>query len=83
MSINISFEPADHLGKDVIFIRFPYDNEWIQRVRKLKGAKWSQSQRAWHVPDTEHYRTLFQLPQKIKIGKLVFSQIHEVNQPHY
>ena len=83
MSINISFEPTDHLGKDVIFIRFPYDNEWIQRVRKLKGAKWSQSQRAWHVPDTEHYRTLFQLPQKIKIGKLVFSQIHEVNQPHY
>ncbi len=83
MAANITFETATHLGKAVIFIRFPYDKETIQRVRKLEGVKWSQTEKAWYVLDTEHYRTLFRLPQKIIIGKLVLSQIHEVNLPPF
>lgn len=42
----VTYEPAMHHGKDVIFIRFEYSREMNQRVRQLTSVRWSQSQRA-------------------------------------
>ena len=52
MKEKITYELTNHKGKDVIFIRFEYDAELINRLKKLTGVKWSQSQKAWYVMDT-------------------------------
>ncbi len=33
-------------------IRFDYDIDLITKVRGLLGARWSQSQKCWHIPAT-------------------------------
>jgi integrase/recombinase XerD len=40
-------------GDKRILISFDYDAELIQQMRKLDGAKWSQSLRVWHLTDNE------------------------------
>jgi site-specific recombinase XerD len=79
MAAKITFETATHLDKEVIFIRFPYDKEAIQRVRKLDGVKWSQSEKAWYVLDTQYYRKKFGLKEK-PLGKDCLAKIHPINQ---
>lgn len=32
--------------KEVIFIRFAYDNGWIEEIKQLVGARWSANRRA-------------------------------------
>lgn len=56
------FEPAVHRDKAVILIRFPYNAELIARVKRLTGARWSSSHKAWHVPDNNVHRACFGLP---------------------
>ncbi len=53
---DIKYEIANHDGKEVIFIRFPYDKALVERVKKLTGAKWSQRRKAWYVLDSPQYR---------------------------
>jgi integrase/recombinase XerD len=31
----------------------------IARIKKLEGARWSQSLQAWHLPDTKEHRKRF------------------------
>ncbi len=49
-------EPARHRDADVLLIRFPYDRAQLKRVRKLPGARWSRTKKAWYVRDNAHYR---------------------------
>ncbi|WP_199200316.1 hypothetical protein [Adhaeribacter arboris] len=56
MNQKITYEPATHNSKEVIFIRFDYSRELNERVRKLVGVHWSRSQKAWYVLNTPHYR---------------------------
>ncbi len=46
----------------MILIRFPYNAELIARVKRLTGARWSSSHKAWHVPDNNVHRACFGLP---------------------
>lgn len=48
----LKYELATYEGKEVIFIRFTYDAALLERVKKLTGVKWSQTQKAWYVLDT-------------------------------
>lgn len=80
MITEIAYELGNHKGIDVIYIRFERNAEMNQRVRKLIGVKWSNTQKAWYVRDSAFYRAKFQLAPKIPIGKEVLSQIHNVNQ---
>ena len=75
----ITYDIATHDGRDVIFIRFPFDSVVVKRLKELSGARWSQSKRAWHVPDIPTNRARFGLAQKV-CGKAVLAQIHQVNQ---
>ncbi len=61
MAYNIQFEPGTHRQQAVIFIRFENDDKLNAWVRKLKSAKWSQSQKSWYVADTPEYRQKFKL----------------------
>jgi integrase/recombinase XerD len=78
---NVKYEPTNHKGTEVIFIRYDYDAALNERVRKLVGVKWSASQKAWYVLDTAHYREKFGLTTKPPIGKEVLSKIDAINQP--
>jgi len=76
----VTYELDSHEGKEVIFICFDYNIELNKRVRKLAGAKWSNSRKAWYVPDNQHYRQRFGLESKPLAGKEVIAHIADVNQ---
>lgn len=49
MKTPIRITKARHHGQDRLFISFEYDKELISLVRKLEGATWSASKKAWHT----------------------------------
>lgn len=77
-----SLRIGEHKKKSVIWIIFDYDRELIDRVKKLVGSKWSSSEKSWYVPDNDHYRTLFKLPEK-EVGDTYVNKIDEINQKAY
>jgi len=82
MAARVSYELDVHEGKNVILIKFPYDKELVERVKKLVGVKWSQSKKAWYVLDTSQYRKKFGIEEKV-IGKEAITRIHEINKSNF
>ncbi len=66
-----------HNGRNVIWVHFHYDPVLISTAKNI-GATWSNSQKCWYLPDNNHFRQLFRLPQKF-IGKEVLAKISTVN----
>jgi site-specific recombinase XerD len=79
MASKVEFKLGKHHDKAVIFIHFEHDPALIERVKKLVGVKWSQSQKAWYVQDTALYRQKFGLAQK-PIAADTLPKIDPVNQ---
>ncbi len=52
-----------HKGEKRIAIYFEYNQELVKRLRKLEDVRWSQTLKAWHLPDNEENRTRFKLEQ--------------------
>jgi integrase/recombinase XerD len=77
-----TFTLGEHQNKNVIWIDFPYQKQWVDYLKANTKARWSSSQKKWHVPDTDFYRNLFGLSPKT-IGKRALSQIDPVNQPAF
>lgn len=50
-----------HRNEKRIAVYFEKNAELIVRIKKLEDAKWSQSLKAWHVPDTEDNRVRFKI----------------------
>jgi integrase/recombinase XerD len=50
-----------HKGEKRIAIYFNYNQELIARLRKLEDVRWSQTLKAWHLPDIEENRVRFKL----------------------
>lgn len=46
----IKAEKINHEGEARIFIFTEYNEENIRIIKKISGAKWSQTRKAWHVP---------------------------------
>jgi integrase/recombinase XerD len=78
----VTYELATHDGKGVIFIRFEYNKKYNEEIRKMAGARWSRSQKAWYVADNAHNRRLFGFAPPLA-GKEVMAHIHPVNQPAF
>lgn len=57
-------QPVVHNKQARIVLHFEYDKQANERVRNLQGAKWSNTLKAWHVPDTTVYRKQFGLEEK-------------------
>jgi site-specific recombinase XerD len=77
-----AFQPGEHHGKRVIWIRFEKDRELIQYLRSSTKCWWSVSQRAWYVTDNRYHRQMFGLELAVT-GKQVLSRIHPVNMPAF
>lgn len=46
----------EHRGEKRIAIRFGFDDALTKAVRQFKDARWSQTQKCWHVADNDHNR---------------------------
>ncbi len=68
-----------HQNQNIIWIRFPYDLQLIQIVKTIPKARWSQSNKAWYLPDLPANRILCGLPERF-YGKEVLSKIELINQ---
>lgn len=53
--------PIKHKGENRIAVYFEKNAELIARIKKIDGARWSQSLVAWHLPDTEENRERFKI----------------------
>ena len=60
MSI-ITAKRLKHQGQMRIFIYFEKNASLIERVKKLEGVRWSQTMKAWHIPDNEANRIRFKI----------------------
>lgn len=60
-----------HKGESRIAVYFEKNAEWIARIKKLEGVRWSCSLKAWRLPDNEANRLRFKLDLPI-----VLSEIH-------
>ena len=49
----ITLKRIIHRNQKRILISFPYDSNMIAKVRKITDARWSKTQKSWHVPDNE------------------------------
>lgn len=47
-----------HKGEYRIGLKFPFNRELIDRVKKRPDARWSQTLKMWHVPDNQAIESL-------------------------
>lgn len=73
-------EPITHQKEARIVLYFDYSADANQRVRQLPGARWSNTLKAWHVPDNITYREKFGIPV-VAVTKTLLHKIDVVNQP--
>ncbi len=52
----ISYSLINHNGNKRIAVRFEFNKEWNERMKKTSDAKWSRTLQCWHIPDTERNR---------------------------
>lgn len=50
--MKITATKIEHKGEKRIMLAFPYDKNVIENIRKIDGAAWSQTRKAWHIPYT-------------------------------
>ncbi len=43
---------VEHRGLKRIKVVFPYNSEIVTQLRQVEDCRWSQTMRAWHIPDT-------------------------------
>ena len=56
----IKASKINHYGEDRLKLDFPYDLSVINQVRKIPGARWSSTRRAWHIPYSENILNMIQ-----------------------
>ncbi|MFV8375260.1 tyrosine-type recombinase/integrase [Flavobacterium sp. GSP11] len=50
-----------HKGENRIAVYFDKNTELIARIKHVEGARWSQQNTAWHIPDTTENRERFKI----------------------
>jgi len=43
----------NHRGENRLKVEFPFNTAIANKIRQIKGAAWSRTQNAWHIPYTE------------------------------
>jgi integrase/recombinase XerD len=62
----ISLQPLLHRGQENIAVCYEHDQAINNQVRKLKGARWSQTHRCWYVPlGEDSYRSVMDALQTV------------------
>ncbi|TDX87280.1 tyrosine-type recombinase/integrase [Epilithonimonas xixisoli] len=81
MNLNLyNFSFGNHRDKNVIWIRFEKKDVLIQELRKaFPSSKWSNTNKAWHLPDLPTVRDALKLDRE-EWGSQIRSEIEPVNQ---
>jgi len=66
-----------HKGEARIAVYFEKNAEWIARIKKLEGIRWSSSLKAWHLPDNEENRRRFKLDLPIVLSEINLQKIEQ------
>ncbi len=66
-----------HKNEIRIAVIFEKNANLIERIKQLDGAKWSQTKKIWHLPNSPENRFRFKLEEP-KIIPTLLSTIHEV-----
>lgn len=64
-----------HKGESRIAVYFEKNAEWIARIKKLDGVRWSQTLKAWHLPDRDENRLRF----KITLADVIKAGMNEIS----
>lgn len=88
-STQIVFNPAlydiqlgEYEGKEVIWLKFPFEKDLTVALRTHAKARWSPSRKSWHIADNQRNRLLCRLNPK-NLGKEALSKISSVNLPAF
>ncbi len=73
---------GEYHGKEVIWLKFPFEKDLILALRTHAKARWSPSHHAWHIVDNQRNRILCRLNPK-SLGKQALSKISPVNLPAF
>ncbi|HLP35652.1 phage integrase N-terminal SAM-like domain-containing protein [Lacibacter sp.] len=52
----IAYQLIIHRNKPRILVQFAHNKTWNERVKKVPDARWSNTLKGWHIPDTEENR---------------------------
>ncbi len=66
-----------HRKQERIAVYFPKRNDYIERIKKLEGVRWSATLCAWHLPDTDEHRERFKLPPRFVQNPVHTQKIEE------
>jgi len=54
-----------HRGKQIVALRFKYNEDLIKEVKRIKGARWSQSKKCWYInEDSFDLKTVYEVLQE-------------------
>jgi integrase/recombinase XerD len=87
--MNWSAKIISHKGEKRIAVYFEKNRELIERIKKLDGARWSNSLIAWHLPVTVEHVIRFKLdddgkrPLVFKISEQNFVELNRLTQQIY
>ena len=80
----VSLEAKYYKNENRLFIRFPYQEDFILLIKNIEGSCWSSSQRAWHIKNNpKNLKLLFFLFKDkalIDASKLPFKRKEQVKQ---
>lgn len=63
--MNLVTKPIIHKGEKRIAVFFEKSPELIARIKLLDDARWSQTRKCWHLPDTYENRYQFGIPEPV------------------
>lgn len=75
--MNWTAKLVTHHAKPRIAVYFEKNADWIARIKKLEDARWSQTLKAWHVPDNEENRKRFKLELSNVLGEIHLQKIEQ------
>jgi len=60
--MNWNAKLISHKKEPRIAVYFEKNADLITRIKQFEGSRWSQTLKAWHLPDTDENRIRFELP---------------------
>lgn len=67
--MNWEAKAVKHKGQNRIAVYFEKNADLITRIKKLQDARWSQTFKAWHLPDNEENRLRFKINLPIVLNE--------------
>lgn len=63
----VTYHIITHRQQPRILVKFPHNQDYNNRIKKVAGVQWSQTHKAWHIPDTPENRKKCGLPDALPV----------------